>query len=326
VGSVADPNVTAAFRRAAKRKSAPPVVTKALYAAGIVESGLQNLDHGDRDSVGALQQRPSQGWKGLRNPEKAAGEFIDRAKAYAAAHPGATSGEVAQAVQRSAFPGRYSASDVQKAAQRYLQGAGASSNKGSSPTVSITGKVTAAQDKPSFAAAAEQVLRSGARHGLPKLGTSRLAQAQYLFKNGLATEPGDTQVQEKITTTPGKPTDPAHHSDTSAKGTVNFEGHPVAAWIAPELRWARAHGWKGSVNSGFRTLADQTRIYNSGVRPAAKPGTSNHEGADFPRGAVDVSDAQGLARVLAKKPGGSPLKWAGAKDPVHFSHPHGGSY
>ena len=26
------------------------------------ESGLRNLDYGDRDSLGAFQQRPSQGW------------------------------------------------------------------------------------------------------------------------------------------------------------------------------------------------------------------------------------------------------------------------
>ena len=31
-------------------------------AAAMQESGLQNLDHGDRDSVGVFQQRPSQGW------------------------------------------------------------------------------------------------------------------------------------------------------------------------------------------------------------------------------------------------------------------------
>lgn len=113
-------------------------------------------------------------------------------------------------------------------------------------------------------------------------------------------------------------------ADTSLKGTALFEGKRVAAWIKPELEYARQHGWKGQVNSGYRSFADQTRIYNSGVRPAAKPGTSNHEGTEFPRGAVDVSDAETLSRILRRKK--SPLIFAGAKDPVHFSHPHGGSY
>jgi hypothetical protein len=111
---------------------------------------------------------------------------------------------------------------------------------------------------------------------------------------------------------------------TRRTGVANFEGTPVAAWIKPELQYARAHGWKGTVNSGVRSFAEQTAIYNSGRRPAAKPGTSNHEGTQFPRGAVDVTDAQTLARILRRK--GSPLVWAGGKDPVHFSHPHAGGY
>jgi hypothetical protein len=105
----------------------------------------------------------------------------------------------------------------------------------------------------------------------------------------------------------------------------------VAKWIAEDLKWARAHGWKGRVSSGYRTDAEQTAIYKRGVRPAAKPkslggGGSNHEMDAFPGGAVDVEQAAQLAAILAKKPGGSLLKWAGGKDPVHFSHPHNGSY
>ena len=56
------------------------------------------------------------------------------------------------------------------------------------------------------------------------------------------------------------------------------------------------------------------------------PGTSNHEGSAFPRGAVDVSDAAQLSSILLGSPYGSTLVWAGSKDKVHFSHPHGGSY
>ena len=112
-----------------------------------------------------------------------------------------------------------------------------------------------------------------------------------------------------------------------AKGTVmDPSGRLVAGWIEPILNWARQHGWGGSVTSGYRSFADQTRIYNSGVRPAAVPGTSNHEGTVFPRGAVDVSDASQLSSVLSRSPYASTLVWAGSKDPVHFSHPHGGSY
>ena len=112
-----------------------------------------------------------------------------------------------------------------------------------------------------------------------------------------------------------------------AAGTVmDPSGKLVAGWIEPILGWARQHGWRGSVTSGYRSLAQQTAIYNSGVRPAAVPGTSNHEGTVYPRGAVDVSDASQLSSVLSRSPYASTLVWAGSKDPVHFSHPHGGSY
>jgi hypothetical protein len=119
---------------------------------------------------------------------------------------------------------------------------------------------------------------------------------------------------------------PPGASDTSARGAASFEGKKVAAWIAPALQYARQHGWKGGVNSGYRSRAEQTRIYNSGVRPAAKPGTSNHEFTGYPGGAVDVSDAQQLSNILRNSPWRKKLVWAGSKDPVHFSHPHGGSY
>lgn len=112
----------------------------------------------------------------------------------------------------------------------------------------------------------------------------------------------------------------------AAKGVGTFDGQKVALWIVPILQYARAHGWTGSVTSGYRSFADQTRIYNSGVRPAAIPGTSNHEGDAFPRGAVDVSQAAQLSKILLASPFRKLLVYAGSKDPVHFSHPHNGSY
>lgn len=105
-----------------------------------------------------------------------------------------------------------------------------------------------------------------------------------------------------------------------ARGTVNIDGKPVAKWIAGELIWARQHGWKGTVNSGYRSKAEQTRIYNSGVRPAAVPGTSNHEKKVYPGGAVDVTNEAELDQILSHKPGRL-LYWTGKKigDNVHFS-------
>lgn len=116
-------------------------------------------------------------------------------------------------------------------------------------------------------------------------------------------------------------------NENALKGVGSFDGVPVARWIIPYLQYARKNGWKGTVQSGYRTYAKQYDIYYvQKIRPAAKPGTSNHEGSEFPRGAVDVTEWAQLNEILKRKPGGSKLKWAGMVDKVHFSYPHNGSY
>jgi hypothetical protein len=47
---------------AAKRLGLADHAVSIGLAAALQESGLVNLDHGDRDSLGLFQQRPSQGW------------------------------------------------------------------------------------------------------------------------------------------------------------------------------------------------------------------------------------------------------------------------
>jgi hypothetical protein len=119
------------------------------------------------------------------------------------------------------------------------------------------------------------------------------------------------------------------HTEQEAKalaGVAAYDGHLVARWIIPFLNYAKLRGWKGSVSSGFRSYQEQYRIYYiEGIRPAAVPGTSNHEGKVFPKGAVDVTEYEELNRILQGIPG-SLLEWAGAADEVHFSHQHNGSY
>ncbi|MFE6405947.1 heavy metal transporter [Streptomyces sp. NPDC057837] len=83
-------------------------VTIAL-ATALQESALRNIDHGDRDSLGLFQQRPSQGWgtpKEIMDPTYSAGEFYD----HLVKVPGYTRlplTDAAQRVQRSGFPQAY---------------------------------------------------------------------------------------------------------------------------------------------------------------------------------------------------------------------------
>ncbi|WP_199506246.1 hypothetical protein [Geodermatophilus sp. TF02-6] len=78
-------------------------------ATAMQESTLRNLDHGDRDSLGLFQQRPSQGWgtpEQVQDPVYAAGRFYD----HLVRVPDWQTGEltvVADAVQRSAYPRAY---------------------------------------------------------------------------------------------------------------------------------------------------------------------------------------------------------------------------
>lgn len=83
-------------------------VTIAL-ATALQESALRNIGHGDRDSLGLFQQRPSQGWgtpKEIMDPAYAAGKFYD----HLVEVPGYTRLPLtvaAQRVQRSGFPQAY---------------------------------------------------------------------------------------------------------------------------------------------------------------------------------------------------------------------------
>ncbi|MER7112257.1 peptidase M23 [Streptomyces sp. NPDC000229] len=101
---------------AVKRKLPGRATLIALMTA-LQESGLRNIDYGDRDSVGLFQQRPAAGWgtvAQIMNPEYSANAFFG---GRGAGHPPGLVdikdwqlkplGVVAQAVQVSAFPDLY---------------------------------------------------------------------------------------------------------------------------------------------------------------------------------------------------------------------------
>jgi hypothetical protein len=93
----------------AKRLGLPNHAVTIGLATGLQESQLRNLDHGDLDSLGVFQQRPSMGWgnkRQVRDPRYSAGAFFS----YLGSLPNWQSmsvNDAAQAVQRSAFPKAY---------------------------------------------------------------------------------------------------------------------------------------------------------------------------------------------------------------------------
>lgn len=103
---------------AAQAANADTVVAAAMSAAGedlrvariavmvaVTESDLRNLDHGDRDSLGLFQQRPSQGWgtpAQIMDPTYAATAFVTRLLAVSG-WQSMPPWVAAQQVQRSAY-------------------------------------------------------------------------------------------------------------------------------------------------------------------------------------------------------------------------------
>lgn len=78
-------------------------------ATAIQESKLRNINYGDRDSLGLFQQRPSQGWgteEEILDPEYSTNTFFDALVKVPDWENGVVT-EVAQAVQRSAYPEAY---------------------------------------------------------------------------------------------------------------------------------------------------------------------------------------------------------------------------
>ncbi|GAA0623258.1 hypothetical protein HPO96_23455 [Kribbella sandramycini] len=93
----------------AVRRGLPGRAATIALATAYQESGLRNVEHGDRDSLGLFQQRPSQGWgteQQVQDPHYAAGKFYDalvKIKNYQSLPVTVA----ADRVQRSAFPNAY---------------------------------------------------------------------------------------------------------------------------------------------------------------------------------------------------------------------------
>lgn len=276
---------------------------KSAYAAAQVESNITNMKGGDRDSVGVFQIR-----SGIHGPiggsvRKSSQWYFKNAKA---ADKGQSSGQLSQDTERSAFPDKYGKPDVQKLAgsltRKYFSGRGSSGKASGRTKTTTTPGVDRSEDR---SAVISNYLSSQGRN--PKAFFSTALQLRELKDT-----PGKTVTQR----VKSKKRDVKGSVGSSRNGVVKMDGYEVNASIAADLKYARAHGWKGKVTSGYRSNKKQAEIYASGVRPAAPPGQSMHRFKRKTKGAVDVSDGAALGKYLPKR---SKLKFAGSADPVHYS-------
>jgi hypothetical protein len=91
------------------RRGLAPRAASIAMATVYQESGIRNLEGGDRDSVGLFQQRPSQGWgtpDQLQDPHYTSRKFYEALVKVRGWESGDIN-DVAQKVQRSGYPEAY---------------------------------------------------------------------------------------------------------------------------------------------------------------------------------------------------------------------------
>lgn len=113
-----------------RQRNLPPRAWQIAIQAGNTESSLTDVAHGDRDSLGVFQMRPSQGWgtaAQLLDVNYAANKFYDvllSTPNWQSMRPGTA----AQAVEASGFPLRYHQGEAMAASLVSTQGQGAAAS------------------------------------------------------------------------------------------------------------------------------------------------------------------------------------------------------
>lgn len=225
----------------AVRRELPPRAATIALAAALQESKLLNLEHGDRDSLGLFQQRPSQGWgtrRQILNPVYAANAFYDaleRVPGYADMDVGAA----AQAVQRSAYPEAY---DKHEADARALASA-------------LTGET------------------SGGAFSCVVSGTSAAASPR-LNRRGL-TGRADV-VRREVSAVFGLPLggfEPGGATNGHMTGSAHYDGRAIDVFVRPVTAENRARGWAVAAylvaqapRLHVRTVIFDDRIWTAGSR------------------------------------------------------------
>jgi hypothetical protein len=227
----------------AVRRELPARAVSIALATAYQESDIRNLDHGDRDSLGIFQQRPSQGWG---TPKQTQNRYYSTNRFYDALVKvnGYQSMEItvaAQEVQRSAFGDAYA---DHEADARVL----ASTLTGYSPA--------------GFACVV--------RHDD--------AEVEELRPNGLT--PRANAVRRDVRRTFGKLPlggyQPGGVTTGHIEGSAHYEGRAIDIFFRPASKGNQRHGWAlaqylvGRADDlGIQTVIYDDRIWTAGLRSEA---------------------------------------------------------
>ncbi len=163
----------------AARRGLPARAATIALATAFQESGLRNLDYGDRDSLGLFQQRPSQGWgtqAQVQDPVYAANKFYDALIKIDDYRTGDIN-DVAQRVQRSGHPNGYRKHEsrarvLASALMGYSQAAFTCSLRGGSPEREVAGSKGLTPRAAAALAAAESAFGNQSAGGFDPDGVS----------------------------------------------------------------------------------------------------------------------------------------------------------
>jgi murein DD-endopeptidase MepM/ murein hydrolase activator NlpD len=306
----------------ARRLSAndTPKVQRALLEAMAVESNFRHLNYGDRDSVGVLQQRPSQGWgPASETPAQDINQFLQRARRNAKGFRG-TAGQLAQSVQRSAFPERYDQRLNQ--ANELLRGAvpkGAAGTLGKAPGGHSPIAQLAGASTQSMLAA--QMLHQATQTAGGQLGDPSSVMAMAMMRQqaeAAAQEFGPTPQAGVPLSKPGKAGLPlgTPMGGRSEFGVVDAEGAPGAGgkryhagkdWFAPAGSNVTAP-WGGKVVEVKQSRGNSGQVFGGTVKIQGADGrvfVARHVDPRKFKVGQSVKPGQAVATVSAWT-GGSP--------------------
>lgn len=249
-------------------------VTIAL-ATALQESGLRNIHHGDRDSLGLFQQRPSKGWgtrRQILDPVHAAGKFYE----HLAEVPGYSRLPLtvaAQRVQRSGFPQAYAKHEPDATLL-----AAALTGRASGALTCVSGKSGEAGDP---AKVRQELVRAFGPEVLPKATASGRS----------AVAPGAREVSVPVPSTVG-----------TAEGGASQRGWELAHWAvarADGLRieevsyggrvWSAQQSEQGWRTTGHDSAAGTESAADSAAD--ADSGTGTDSGADPDSGTDPGTDS-----------------------------------
>ncbi len=220
----------------------PPRAVSIALATAYQESKITNLEHGDRDSLGLFQQRPSQGWgtaDQILNPAYAVNAFYD-ALLEVDGYQEMEITVAAQAVQRSAFPDAYA---DHEADARALASALTGETGGGAFTCVVDGDAADASDR--------------------------------LTRSGLTRRADDVrrEVSAVFDDPPLGGFEPGGVDDGHMSGSAHYDGRAVDVFVRPVSESNRQRGWAIAAylvaqadRLGIEHVIFDGRIWTSGRR------------------------------------------------------------